>query len=261
LLCLAAGIALLGRPSLAAEAKPANYHSPSIFLQTDLEPEVAKQLCEQLEKTAEQLAAEFGKPTREPITVLVIKHLARWPADAIPDDARKQIEARAGATITERLTEDGKLVSIRSTVYSCADGRTPQHELTHAYCWQAFGRVGPDWFAEGTAERFANRSAGPTGVQAPRYILEYLRTDPSPPTPEAIVADQLGDRKLWQKYAHRWALCYLLSHDPDYSVKFREYGRALLNGKDVDFLSTLNGELEGLNSAYQQFLRNGTLDQ
>jgi hypothetical protein len=250
----AIGVVFCSCPPFAEAARPAVHQSQSIHLETDLDPTVAQPLSGQLEKLAEQLAAELGQPVRAPIAVVVVANLANWPANTIPDDARKQIKAKAGTTITERLTEDGKLVSIRSTVYACADGRTPQHELVHAYCWQAFGRVGPDWFAEGLAELFANQNNGGTGLQAPRYIVEYLRKDPAPPTPEEIVTDQLGDRKLWQKYAHRWALCYLLSHHPDYSDQFQPFARDLLHGKDVKFTHAFASERDQLRDDYRQFL-------
>lgn len=252
---LSVGVVFTGGTAFAESRRPQTIEGKFVHVQTDLELSSAKVLCGQLDAVAEQLAAEYEKPLREPISVLVVENLTNWPAGSIPDDARKQIAAKAGTTITERLTDDEKVVSVRSTVYSCADGRTPQHELVHAYCWQTFGRVGPDWFAEGLAELFANRRPDKTGVQAPGYVIEYLKNDKAPPSPAAIVADQLGDRELWQKYAHRWALCYLLSQHPDYAATFRQFSRELLGGKQPDFTRAFADDHALQVREYLQFLR------
>lgn len=254
LLGLVAGGVSLPHPAKAENFRPVEIKNSAVRLQTDLPAKEAAEVAESLRKIAGELATQLGKGLPEPVSIVVVADLQKWPEDSLPTEARAQIARKAGTTLTDRLTEDGKLVSVQSTVYAFADGRTPQHEFVHAFCWQTFGRVGPDWFAEGIAEVVANRQSHRRGVQAPGHVLKYLANEKSPPTVQQIVEDQLGDRALWQKYAHRWALCYLLSHHPRYATRFSIFSQELLAGKEPDMASIFDREDDALDENYRQFL-------
>ena len=241
--------------AFAAGSPLTTVETTSVILQTDLSPLEAKQLASRLGDVSGQLEEYWGRPLVGRVQIRVVGDLGNWPEKAIPAEARQQITAKAGTTITERETLDGRVQSIRSTVYAIADGRTPQHEFVHAFCWQTFGRVGPDWFAEGMAEVFANRRPDAKGVQAPAWMIKYLRDETSPPTPGQIVRDDLGQRKLWQKYAHRWALCYLLTHHPRYADNFQKFGKRLLREDDTDFFRNFADAGEPLARDFRRFLR------
>ena len=51
----------------------------------------------------------------------------------------------------------------------------PLHESVHGYCCQAFGRTGPQWYAEGAAEMGNYWVDGERGVNAYPWVIKYLR--------------------------------------------------------------------------------------
>jgi hypothetical protein len=242
-------------PCFAEDTRIHEITSPAILLRTDLRSDQATELHRRLDELRSHLVDYWNQPLAGQIVCFVVVDLNNWRDAALPAEAREKLRSKAGTTLTERITLNGKIQSVQSTVYAVADGRTPLHEFVHAFCWQTFNRVGPDWFAEGMAEISAYWHAGDKSVHCPNWVVKYLQQDSNPPTPSQIITNDLGKRTTWQVYAHRWALCYLLIHHPRYADRFREFGRALLRGKDVDFARDFGDVEQPLAADYRQLLR------
>src|SRR5262245_64340692 len=120
----------------AAVGKPTDYTSPHFLVHTDLSASDAKELLTRLETMLSLISAYWGKPPSGIIECYVVDDLSNWPEGSIPSaDGRAKIEAGAGVTITQRISQ-GKRFVAKAVVYASADRNTPQHEAVHAYCGQ-----------------------------------------------------------------------------------------------------------------------------
>jgi hypothetical protein len=250
--CLVIGYfhAVVFQPALAQEGSLVTYRSKRFVVRTDLSQAQADAALTRLEQLVDQLEAYWGKPTKGPIEVRLVGKLDRWSPNELPADATEQLKQNAGTTLTERATdEDGNVVSIESIVYATPDPRSYLHEAVHAYCWQTFGRCGPDWYAEGMAELWAFRMSGVS-----EKFAAFLRENP-PVTIADVVGDKLPTKTRWQAYAYRWALCQLLASDQRYAQQFQTFGRKLLNGENVDPLAEFAVELPSLEAGFAAFMR------
>lgn len=214
--------------------KPADFTSPHFLVHTDMSAAEAKELLTRLETMLVLISTYWGKPPSGTIECYVVKDMANWPEGSIPS-ARgvAQIEAGAGVTITERLTQGNRFLA-KAVVYACADHNTPQHEAVHAYCGQTFGRTGPVWYSEGMAEMGAYWKKGDAAVSCEAGIVKYLR-NAEPKSLNSIVNGEEFTGDSWQNYAWRWALCHLLANNPNYSDRFRPLGLAILTDQPVTF--------------------------
>ncbi len=218
----------------APAGKPTDYKSPHFILHTDLSASEAKELLTRLETMLGLISQYWGKPPSGSIECYVVKELSNWPEGSIPSDrGRAQIEAGAGVTITERLTQGNRFLA-KARVYACADHNTPQHEAVHAYCGQTFGRTGPVWYSEGMAEMGAYWKKGESAVSCEAMIVKYLK-NAEPKSLNEIVNGEEFTGDSWQNYAWRWALCHLLANNPNYSDRFRPLGLAILTDQPVTF--------------------------
>ena len=218
----------------AAGGKPVDYKSPHFLVHTDLSAEEAKELLTRLETMLGLISQYWGKPPSGIIECYVVKDLGTWPEGSIPSaSGRAQIEAGAGVTITERITQGNRFLA-KAVVYASADRNTPQHEAVHAYCGQTFGRTGPVWYSEGMAEMGAYWKKGESAVNCEPEIVKYLRSA-EPKSLNSIVNDEEFTGDSWQNYAWRWALCHLLANNPNYSDRFRPLGLAILTDQPVTF--------------------------
>jgi hypothetical protein len=214
--------------------KPADYTSPHFLLHTDLSSAEAKELLTRLETMLGLISQYWGKPPSGVIECYVVKELGNWPEGSIPSDrGRAQIEAGAGVTITERLTQGNRFLA-KAVVYASADRSTPQHEAVHAYCGQTFGRTGPVWYSEGMAEMGAYWKKGDSAVACQKEIVQYLKSA-EPKSLNAIVNGEEFTGDSWQNYAWRWALCHVLANNPNYADRFRPLGLGLLTDQSVTF--------------------------
>lgn len=218
----------------AAGGKPTDFTSPHFLLHTDLSAAEAKELLTRLETMLGLISQYWGKPPSGIIECYVVKELGNWPEGSIPS-ARglAQIEAGAGVTITERITQGNRFLA-KAVVYAAADRNTPQHEAVHAYCGQTFGRTGPVWYSEGMAEMGAYWKKGDSAVHCEQEIVKYLRSA-EPKSLNAIVNGEEFTGDSWQNYAWRWALCHVLANNPNYANRFRPLGLGLLTDQPVTF--------------------------
>lgn len=239
----------------ASAGSIATYQSDRFLLNTDVVETAAEEQLKELNRLSERLEDYWGKKSHQKIACWWVADLKAWPADQIPSEAREKIKQRSAVTLTERAKLDDQVVSITSKVYSSAKAANLHHEVVHAFCWQTFGRCGPNWFAEGMAEVLAHEQDKAAGVQYFPWAIDYLRKDASSPTPSDIVSETESDRSLWQVYAHRWALCYLLKNHPRYATQFRDFSRQLLRGDEADFQRDFADVRKPLSRDYRQFLR------
>ena len=238
-----------------ASGPPSLYEQGAIALHTDVGKERATAELVRLANLQSRLENYWDRKLRGKLTCYWITDLARWPEGEIPREAREKLLQKSAVTLTERASLDDKVVSIKSIVYASHKTVDLHHEVVHAYCWQTFERCGPSWYAEGMAEVFANAAPQSKAVRYHPWAIEYLRERRTPPTPWEIVKDEMPEQPLWQTYAHRWALCCLLSNHPRYATKFQQYGQQLLRGREVDFLESFDDVRQALADDYRQFLR------
>jgi hypothetical protein len=203
----------------------------------------------------ELISKYWGRNSVGVIEMFVVKDLSKWPGGAIPDEGLASIRGGAGITVTRRLQSgDGFLA--KAIVYAIADRGTPQHEVVHAYCGQAFGRTGPLWYSEGMAEMGQYWRVNDLSVNANPSVIRYLRNSEPKSLREIVYAQEItGDS--WQNYAWRWALCHLLATNTNYHTRFHVLGLALLtNQPDASFEQAFGAMAQEISFEYRQFLRN-----
>lgn len=233
-------------------AQPADFRSEHFLLHTDLPTADAQQLLDRLETMLGLISSYWGRPLAGIIECYVVKDLQNWPSDAFHPEGRDKIEQGAGVTISQTLATGNQFLS-KSTVYAVADSGTPLHEAVHAYCMHTFGTVGPTWYSEGMAEMGNYWRSGDSSVQIEEEIVEYLRSSEPKSLNEIVNARQTtGDS--WQNYAWRWALCYLLANNTNYSAKFRPLGLALLARQPTSFEEVYGEQADEISFEYRQFV-------
>ena len=192
----------------------------------------------------------FQRPPGGVIECYVVRDLTLWPAEAIQGIGRAKIESGEGVTVSQTLGR-----TTRSIVYSCDRHGVVQHEAMHAYCAQTFGSTGPTWYSEGVAELGQYWKEGELAVSIDPVVADYLiNSEPKKTLLEIVEAGQVtGDS--WQAYAWRWALCYLLSTNPNYNGSFKQLGVNMMSGKPDSFESTYGPVAPRISFEYDQFLR------
>jgi hypothetical protein len=232
---------------------PQDYRSRNFSVHTDLSPDEAQDLLKRLEEMLGIISKYWGEPNRETIECYVVKDLANWPPGSLNPRGVQHIRDGGGITLTTVTTLNGVKAHAKAVVYAAADHGTPQHEAVHAYCGQNFGETGPTWYSEGMAEMGNYWRTDDPSVQLPEGVLRYLQGSDPKPLP-AIVdnTDQTGDS--WRNYAWRWALCHLLTNNPNYAPRFRPLGLNLILGKPDSFERTYGAMEKEIAFEYRFFL-------
>lgn len=159
----------------AAMSQVCDYKSKHFLVHTDLPAEEADALVERLEATLGSVAKYWGRPCRGKIECYVVDDLANWTDGALPHPlARVLVGGVGGATILRSL-RDGKRTTCKPEVYACARPGIAEHESVHAYCHQAFGATGPDWYREGMADMAYYHRGGERDVRLPPEALARLK--------------------------------------------------------------------------------------
>ncbi len=230
--------------------KPRDVRSAHFLLHTDVSQRQARMLLDKLETMYGLLAKYFGRRPRQVIRCFVVRDLTQWPPTTFPPEAQAKIAARAGVTIHRRLGNQ-----VQAIVYSCDKHSVVQHEAVHAFCALAFGSTGPTWYAEGIAELGNYWKPNQVAVDVPPVVITYLKTS-RPKTLAEIVAPGQITGDSWQAYAWRWALCYMLMNNPNYSPRFRALGIGLMSGHPgVSFQSVYGPVARQISFEYDFFVR------
>ncbi|WP_437191487.1 hypothetical protein [Planctomicrobium sp. SH527] len=244
---------------LHAQASPPRPYSSKTFqVMTDLPPDKAKELLENLESMIKLVSEYFGRPCRKPIKMYVVDNLANWPADELQkfdQGGLAKIRNGEGLTVTSTLSIiGGPRVDADAIVYAVSDRGTAQHEAIHAYCGVTFGGLGPVWYSEGMAEVGQYWRAGEKGVNTRIEVLNYLKSETPRPVMEIVdrPLEETGDS--WQNYAWRWAICHMLGTNENYSQRFKPLGMALLNGNQASFRSVYGSQVPEIEFEFRQFM-------
>ena len=233
-----------------APRKPRDVRSAHFLLHTDISERKVRILLDRLETMYGLLAKYFGRRPRQPIRCFVVRDLAQWPADTFPPEAFLKIRNREGVTIHRTLGSQ-----VQAIVYSCDNPEVVQHEAVHAFCALTFGSTGPTWYAEGIAELGHYWKPNQLAVDVPPVVITYLKTS-RPKTLAEIVAPGQITGDSWQAYAWRWALCYLLMHNPNYAPRFRALGIGLMSRRPgVSFQSVYGPVARQISFEYDFFVK------
>jgi hypothetical protein len=226
--------------------------SPHFLVHTDLSRDEANRLVARLETMLRLISTYWGRPLESVIECYVVRNLDKFPRDGMDLIGIRAIRT-VGGMVVMRTATDGTRYLAKSIVYADARPEVVQHEVVHAYCHHAFGRIGPVWYSEGMAEMGHYWTDGDRAVRADPREIKYLREHPPKSLAETLSAHHAsGDS--WQNYASRWALCHFLSHAPNYSPQFSSLGLGLLTGQDVSFEQTFGARARELSFEYLFFL-------
>jgi hypothetical protein len=266
---LAAILAFQPAPLEAAEnSKVAVYNSRHFELHTDLAAAPAGQMLDRMEAMLKVAEDHWRGSPKGKICCYLVQSQENWTDSQLPHPlARISVSGVGGATVSDNVGGP-RTRSFGATIYASMTPGVVEHEVIHAYCLQAFGTTGPEWFKEGMAEVMAFRGDGAASVQYPPERLEELRklsprsvvqvvcadamTNRIGQSLEAMLArradaraqvalsqwtesDSQNTRQARQDYLWAWALCHFLTYNPNYSTRFRQLGESYLLGRDDSF--------------------------
>ena len=265
------------------------YRSRHFVMHSDLPLDEAEEVLLRMEGTLKFASKYWGRQQRGEILCYVVQNLNDVPDSSLPHPfARVLIGGVGGATIPQATDADGP-DNRRFVVYAANRPGIVEHEVIHAYCGQTFGVAGPDWYKEGMAEMGCLFQADQLGVNCSAKTVRFLRSD-FPQSLAQIVGRGRFTSQISQSLAAAqsrhgslsshiplsvwtekdiatvervrtanmwsWALCHLLSHNPNYSSRFRVLGRSCLaNGQD-QFDQLFRSMHREIDFEYSQFLRN-----
>jgi hypothetical protein len=239
-----------GKPAVR-QSSPTEYRSRNFLVHTDLEKDDATELLGKLETMLKIITRYWGAPMRRHVECYVVQDINNWSAANLPPEARLIVQ-RGGIT-TAQGTQRGTRLNLTATVYASSLFGTPQHEAVHAYCYQAFGRTGPTWYAEGMAEMGNYWIDGQATVSAPEYVVQFLNASRYKSVRQ-ITDDASGTGDGWRNYAWRWALCHFLVNNSNYNERFRVLGVGFLAGRRGSFQRTYAAKLRELEFEFQFFV-------
>ena len=235
------------------------YASNNFALRTDLSADAANDLLGRLEKMLARVSRYYRKPNSQIIEMNVIHDKKRWPASSIPNEAINNIMDGGGITLSATLTHhnglgEKQIAAAKSIVWAVSDRGVPQHEAVHAYCHQNFGRTGPTWYAEGMAELGQYWQEKDDSIHIHDEVMRYLKNSQPKDLLEITASGQkTGDS--WRNYAWRWALCHLLSTNPNYAPRFKPLGMALMNDHRTSFEDVYGPMSKEISFEYLFFLK------
>jgi hypothetical protein len=205
----------------------------------------------------------------------LVHDLQRWPAERFPDPRALQVLRQVRGGTNAFVTGKGKGRSLQAVIYAMAETRVAEHEVVHAYCFQTFGRGGPDWYREGMAELLSQEVESATTGRIAAETIERLQGIPAPTvyrvtrsgelkeslaailaaspgtqssqkthsaaTATSASADRLARAR--NAYAESWALCHVLYHSRAYRSRFQSLGRHLLSGAPIELDAAFAGRV------------------
>ncbi|MCA8995765.1 MAG: hypothetical protein KDA80_02240 [Planctomycetaceae bacterium] len=256
---LMAGNSVWAQRTGSAGGGPRLYESRTFQIYTDLSEVDARELLKDLETMIELVSKYFGHPCRKRIQMFVVEDLSRWSPEErgkMLPEGLTSIQGGAGLTVTRvQQYVGGPKIDADAVVFAVSKHQTPMHEAIHAYCGLTFGSTGPVWYSEGMAEVGKYFQAGEKGVNAPPYVIEYLKSEEPKPLDDIVnnPLERTGDS--WQNYAWRWVLCHLLGYNENYSQRFKPLGLAMMAGNNTGFNNAYGTQFREIEFEYQLFLQ------
>ena len=270
----------------------ADYKSRNFLMHTDLSPEKADLLLTRLEFVLRTISRYWGRPLQERIECYIVDDLSNWHQSELPHRNAHILLQRIGGGVDFHSAPANRRSQYKVHIYATSQPGIAEHEVVHAYCAQAFGAMGPDWYKEGMAEMVSRQRGKPRGLNCSAQILSVLRAG-APRTVDEIVdsgeftgplsavfaalpdsrSKETGrplaksrhswgadDDKILRKakatYYWSWTLCHFLSNHPKYRDRFRALGRGYLHQQDVSFRQVFGPVSDRLAFEYELFLRN-----
>ena len=251
---------------------PRSVRSRWLVVTTDLSDRKAKMLLDELQQALVLLTQYYRRPIKKPLTCYVVADNSRWTADQLPAAATEALAA--GATHFVRPSTAGSGRAAATTFYAKYDLPLLRAALFRCYGYQQFGDLGPEWYEQGMAEVVKFWQDPPNEVAADAATLRVLsRAKETKPLKEilqptdveasreerrtsAVSGIQTADAKDKESLAaYRWALCYMLSHNPNYQRTFVELGTNLMRGREASLTSSYGKVSKQLLFEFQQFTR------
>jgi hypothetical protein len=289
LLLTLAGWATMGAE--AANGAAAEIHklaSPHFQLVTDLPDTEAQQALRQMERVLGLVERYWQRPLPGQIHCYLVEDLEHWSAEQFPTPTAPQVlrQARGGTTLPTSLGPGRDKAA--AIIYAMDEAGVVEHEVVHAYCFQAFGYGGPAWYREGMAELFSQQVASSLSGPCRAETVRRLRGTSSPtiqgvtrperfhrlqnqlllPGENTVEGDASSDEPHWPQprqdrfaetrnaYAESWALCYLLYQNRNYRERFQSLGVHLLNGAPLTLEDAFLGRTREINFELAQFTEN-----
>jgi hypothetical protein len=205
-------------------AEPRLVRSPHFAFLTDVSDREWAVIRDKLERMVGVLERFFGRKAGGTVEGFIVRDLAAWPKGLLEEPLGvEKIRRREGVCFNTSLGP-----ARRAVLYSCADHGVIQHECVHGFCHLTFGSTGPTWLSEGVAELGNSWRDGDDAVAIDPLVMGYLQNAPRKRTLGEIAVPGQEPAGSWQDYAWRWALCYLLANNPNYSDRFRPLAVALM---------------------------------
>ncbi len=269
-----------------------DYRSQHVHLHTDLPAVAAEQLLAKLEQTIAVAASYWGRPSKKQIECYVVDRLENWPPESFPQDHAYLVTKKIGGGTEAQQRSPGRQQQSIARVFAASRPGIAEHELTHAYCLQAFGTSGPDWYKEGMAELMSFYQAGNRAVTCRPEMIQLLQSSRHRTVAETVSreeftnsilhsvkrqslvgrADSAENRRQqeqeWnssddeiveiarESYCWSWAVCHFLYHHPDYQKRFRSLGRHYLDGAKTPIDGMFQSVMPELEFEFRQFIEN-----
>ncbi|MEX0819971.1 MAG: hypothetical protein WD070_10285, partial [Pirellulaceae bacterium] len=254
-------------PPIKQDAKPAaattirEYRSSRLLVRTDLPAGEAESLYARLEETLSFASRYWGKKSKGQIHCYVAHDLAAWTDAQLPHRLSRVLITGVGGATVPNVVGIGKQSRNAPIVYASSTAGVAEHELIHAYCIHTFGSAGPEWYKEGMAEMVVNRSSRESGIRCSTEQIEVLRAESGTSLATILATGSTGRRisaslgrmmddpdtqgrhisadawadsdadnvaKARAEYLHSWAFCYMMLHNPNFSVRFRSLGNVFI---------------------------------
>jgi hypothetical protein len=205
-------------------SEPRLVRSQHFAFMTDVSDREWAVIRDKLERMVGVLERFFGRKARGMVEGFIVRDLAAWPKGLLEEPLGvEKIRRREGVCFNTSLGP-----ARRAVLYACADHGVIQHECVHGFCHLTFGSTGPTWLSEGVAELGNSWRDGDDAVAIDPLVMGYLQNAPRKRTLGEIAVPGQEPAGSWQDYAWRWALCYLLANNPNYSDRFRPLAVALM---------------------------------
>jgi hypothetical protein len=204
--------------------EPRLVRSPHFAFMTDVSDREWAVIRDKLERMVGILERFFGRKSSGVVQGFIVRDLSGWPKGLLEQPMGvEKIRRREGVCFNSSLGP-----ARRAELYSCDDHGVIQHECVHGFCHLTFGSTGPTWLSEGVAELGNYWRDDDSAVAIDPVVMGYLQNAPRKRTLGEIAVAGDEPAGSWQDYAWRWALCYLLANNPNYSDRFRPLAVALM---------------------------------
>ncbi len=234
---------------------PRMVRSAHFMFMTDVSDRQAQIILDKLEVMATLLTKYFGQAPSGVVEGFIVRDLSKWPEGTLKEpQGIDKIREGAGICFNHSLGN-----RVRAELYSCDDHGVIQHECTHGFCHLAFGSTGPTWLAEGVAEMGQYWKVDKRAIDISPIVMSYLQQAKPKRKLLEIAIPGRTDSGTWRDYAWRWALCHLLSNNPNYESRFKPLAIALMKKQEgVSFAAVYGPVADQVSFEYDLFLK--TLD-